>query len=172
MSEQVFISFGSNKGQTLEQILGAFKHIQALNGLTSFKASSIYKTPPMGPEQPDYLNGVCSFEYTKSPEELLIELQKIETLFGRDRKKEVRWGPRTLDLDLLMFGDIQQKTDFLQLPHPGLHERAFVLTPMAEIAPELVLPNGQKALSLASVLHDDSIKKVYTAQGESIENHN
>ena len=95
--------------------------------------------------QPDFLNGVLEARTDLAPEDLLWLLQRIETRFGRDRKNEVRHGPRTLDLDLLLHGDERRDGPGLVLPHPGLEERAFVLAPLAELAPELVLPrSGQR----------------------------
>ncbi len=102
----------------------------------------------MGPQdQPDYINAVAVLSTTLDPHRLLAELQAIEQRHNRVRKR--RWGERTLDLDLLLYGDFQIVTAALTVPHPGLHERAFVLYPLAEIAPDVIIPGQGRAVDLA-----------------------
>lgn len=103
--------------------------------------SSIHETKPWGPiAQGDYLNAACVIETGLSPRELLAHLHEIERRFGRDRAKEQRYGPRTLDLDIVLSGDLVLDDPDLTIPHPRMHERSFVLVPLAEIAPEWVHP--------------------------------
>lgn len=112
--------------------------------------SAFYDTQPVGPvEQDNFLNAALRIETSLSPHQLLCELQRIETgVFGR--KRTVRWGPRKIDLDILLYGDLTVSGEELTIPHPRLHERRFVLVPLVEIAPDLVHPcSGQK---LAEIL--------------------
>jgi 2-amino-4-hydroxy-6-hydroxymethyldihydropteridine diphosphokinase len=102
--------------------------------------SSDYATPPWGVEnQPRFVNACAAVETTLTPQALLARVQEIERAFGRDRRKETRWGPRSLDIDLLAYDDVRLEEPALTLPHPRLFERAFVLVPLAEIAPERVI---------------------------------
>ena len=140
-----YIGLGSNLGEPLQQLDAAFTALNKLSGSRVTKRSSFYTSKPMGPaDQPDYINAVAELETALAPQDLLLALQAIEQLQGRDRSGP-RWGPRTLDLDLLLYADEVINTERLQVPHPGLAERDFVLIPLAEIAPELVIP-GQPAL--------------------------
>ncbi|EFK5801450.1 2-amino-4-hydroxy-6-hydroxymethyldihydropteridine diphosphokinase, partial [Escherichia coli] len=105
--------------------------------------SSFYRTPPLGPQdQPDYLNAAVALETTLAPEELLNHTQQIELQQGRVRKAE-RWGPRTLDLDIMLFGNETINTERLTVPHYDMKNRGFMLWPLFEIAPELVFPDGE-----------------------------
>ena len=126
----------------------------------------------MGPEQPNFLNGAARFEFTSGATDLLDLLQSIESSHGRDRQKETRWGPRPLDLDILLFKDQKILTDRLSIPHPGLIERVFVLVPLCELAPNLVLPNGLTTRSAVEVLDTTEIKQLYTDQGLPYGNNN
>jgi len=131
------IALGSNLGDSKSILESAFQSINTV--LDVIAVSSFYETKPVGgPEQPNYLNAVLIAESEISPAGVLKELQKIENAAGRVR--EVRWGARTLDLDLITAGDIVQVGDFLTLPHPRAHERAFVLQPWLEIDPDGQLP--------------------------------
>jgi len=137
-----YIGIGSNQQNPAQQ---AQQAIQALNNLPNSKlinCSSLYSSTPMGPQdQPDYVNAVAQIDTQLSAIELLDELQAIELNQGRVRK-ENRWGPRTLDLDIILYDDQQINSERLIVPHYGMHEREFVLYPLAEIAPNLTLPNG------------------------------
>lgn len=108
--------------------------------LTVTAQSSWYSTPPVGPPQPDYVNGCIVIETSIEPQDLMTMLHEIEAQFGRERRE--RWGARTLDLDLLFYGDRIVDTERLQVPHPRLQERAFVLVPLAEITPGWVDPRS------------------------------
>lgn len=123
--------------QTLER---ALRWLAATPGLTVRAASTLRWTAPVGPPQPRYLNGVAAVETQLAPEALLRVLHALERAAGRRRAAELRWGPRTLDLDLLLYGQRVVATPTLTLPHPRLHERRFVLEPLAELAPQLRHP--------------------------------
>lgn len=141
MSEavQAYVGLGSNLEQPEEQLLRALDELSRLPGTRLSASSGLYRNPPMGPvPQPDYVNAVAALETGLSPLELLDGLQAIEQAHGRVRIE--RWGPRTLDLDLLLYAERVIDEPRLQVPHPGLHERPFVLYPLAEIAPGLIIP--------------------------------
>jgi 2-amino-4-hydroxy-6-hydroxymethyldihydropteridine diphosphokinase len=143
------ISLGSNLGDRLEILKAAVESIRLVAQIQA--VSSFYETDPVGgPEQPDYLNAVLIGSSNLSPELLLTELQKIESAAGRTR--EIRWGARTLDLDLITAEDIEQENEFLTLPHPRAHERAFVLQPWLEIDPEAQIPGKGWVKVLLSAL--------------------
>jgi len=135
-----YIGLGSNLSNPAEQIKSARTAITQTPGVRERSFSSLYHSPPMGPQdQPDYVNAVMSVATDLSPIDLLRQLQRIENDHGRVRKSE-RWGARTLDLDLLIYGEQLIDLPDLTVPHPGLTERAFVLYPLFEIAPQLVVP--------------------------------
>lgn len=108
----------------------------------------------MGPrDQPDFVNAVAVMETRLAPHALLKALQAVEARHGRERTHERRWGPRSLDLDILLYDDIRMQTAELTLPHPGLHERGFVLYPLAEVAPELIIPGHGSVQTLRDGCH-------------------
>jgi len=136
---RVFIGLGSNLADPVEQVLTAVKALQLLPDTNVIKSSSLYASPPMGPQdQPDYTNAVVALDTTLSAHNLLDQLQEIELQHGRERNRH--WGERTLDLDLLIYGDKIFNDERLQVPHPGMPLRSFVLYPLQEIAPELIIP--------------------------------
>ena len=139
------IALGSNLGESRTTLENALTTIDQTPGITLKAYSSWYKTAPIGPSQPDYLNACALLEVTLSPEELLKTLLNIEDEFGRVRQE--RWGPRTLDLDVLLFGDLILETPDLQIPHPRMTERAFVLVPLSEIAADWIEPVSGEAIS-------------------------
>lgn len=135
-----YIGLGSNLAIPREQLQSARVAIAALNATEELKFSSLYRSPPIGPQdQPDYVNAVMAINTGLSPIELLRNLQKIELDQGRVRKDE-RWGARTLDLDILLYGSEVIDVPDLIVPHYGMAVRAFVLYPLLEIAPDLVIP--------------------------------
>lgn len=135
-----YIGLGGNLDAPLTRLRAARTAIAALAGVREVACSSFYRSAPLGPsEQPDYMNAVMAVATTLAPLDLLQQLQAIETAFGRVRSGE-RWGPRTLDLDLLLYGDTLLDSERLTIPHPGLAHREFVLYPLQEIAPELLIP--------------------------------
>jgi ADP-ribose pyrophosphatase len=132
------IALGSNLGDSLAILEGALSGLAQTPAIAPIARSSWYKTAPVGPPQPDYINGCAILEVRLTPQDLLETLLEIEKQFGRVRRE--RWGPRTLDLDLLLFNDRILETPALQIPHPRMRERAFVLVPLAEIAADWIDP--------------------------------
>ena len=125
---------GANIGNPAAQLIAAVESLDAAGVLVA--ASGVYRSAPIGPEQPDFLNLVAELSLTDGPYELLARCQALEAAAQRVRRE--RWGPRTLDVDVLLFGDIVMGDPELVIPHPRLRERRFVLDPLAELAPELV----------------------------------
>ena len=142
------IALGSNLGESLSTLEQAIQTLSQNPTLTLTDQSQWYRTKPVGPPQPDYINGCALVQTALSPEALLETLLAIEDQYGRVRAE--RWGARTLDLDLILYGDVVIDTPRLQLPHPRMSERAFVLRPLADIAPDWVDPVTQ--LSIAQLL--------------------
>jgi len=137
-----YIGLGSNQADPLTQVNAACAALQRLPKTQVTACSSLYQSAPMGPQdQPSYINAVVALDTKLAAEQLLDGLQQIEQQQGRVRKAE-RWGPRTLDLDILLFGDQQISSERLQVPHYHMHARAFVLYPLAELQPELRMPDG------------------------------
>ncbi|MEQ1635650.1 MAG: 2-amino-4-hydroxy-6-hydroxymethyldihydropteridine diphosphokinase [Methylococcales bacterium] len=135
-----YIGLGSNLQQPALQLKLARAVIAGLPGVLEIAFSSLYESPPMGPQdQPHYFNAVMAINTTLEPLGLLAQLQQIETAQGRIRQEQ-RWVARTLDLDLLLYGEQQICLPELQVPHIGIGERAFVLYPLQEIAPDLIIP--------------------------------
>lgn len=149
--ERAYIGLGSNLGEPEVQLRAALEALSQLPATRLAQVSSLYSSEPLGPaDQPRYVNAVAALDTELSPLALLDALQAIEQTQGRVRKAE-RWGPRTLDLDILLFGRQRLDLPRLQVPHYHMHARAFVLYPLAEIAgEELLLPDGQR---LHSLLH-------------------
>ena len=146
--ERVYIGLGSNLATPLEQLRSALAALAALPQTQLVAQSSFYASDPLGPaDQPRYVNAVAALDTELSPLALLDALQTIELEQGRTRKAE-RWGPRTLDLDILLFGERQLDEPRLTVPHYHMHARAFVLYPLAEIAPDLQLPDGRALTEL------------------------
>lgn len=138
-----YIGLGGNLGEPAARIARALGALDRLPETRCLARSRLYRNPPMGSgDQPDYVNAVAALETRLPPLGLLDHLQRIEAGEGRVRGV-LRWGPRTLDLDLLLYGDECVDHARLTVPHPGLAERRFVLCPLYEIAPELVLPDGR-----------------------------
>jgi 2-amino-4-hydroxy-6-hydroxymethyldihydropteridine diphosphokinase len=151
----VYIGFGSNIGDRLAHIQNAIHALSKTEGITLQKISSIYKTDPVGYEaQAQFFNGVAAIQTNLAPLSLLHTLKDIETAIGRQHR--IRWGPREIDLDILIYGDLCLQTEKLVIPHPEMHLRRFVLAPLAEIAPRLVHPVFQETIqTLLDHLEDD-----------------
>ena len=146
-----YIALGSNLASPLEQVNAAVQALGAIPQSRIVATSSFYRTPPLGPQdQPDYLNATVVLETALDAEALLDNTQRIELQQGRVRKAE-RWGPRTLDLDIMLFGNEVINTDRLTVPHYDMKNRGFMLWPLFEVAPDLIFPDGS---SLKSVLDD------------------
>ncbi|HOA34887.1 MAG TPA: 2-amino-4-hydroxy-6-hydroxymethyldihydropteridine diphosphokinase [Bacillota bacterium] len=140
-----FIGLGSNLGDRMGYLREALTRLEQ-EPVRLGKVSPLYETEPVGgPLQGPYLNACATFETALSPVSLLRRLQQIETALGRVRRE--RWGPRTVDLDLLVYGNVIMRTPSLELPHPRLAERDFVLQPLKDIAPELLIPGTGKTVS-------------------------
>jgi 2-amino-4-hydroxy-6-hydroxymethyldihydropteridine diphosphokinase len=155
----VALALGSNLGDSLVILTTALDILATTEDITLKKASSWYQTVPVGPPQPDYLNGCAVLETRLEPLELLEILLKIETQFGRIRKE--RNGPRTLDLDILLFDDLILESPKLQIPHPRMMERAFVLVPLAEIAPDWREPvSGKMIAQLVQTINCSGVQKL------------
>ena len=148
---RAYVALGANLDDPLGQLRAALDAVAALPDSRMLRTSSFYRTAPVGaPGQPDYLNAVAALETGLAPDDLLAALLEIVHDFGR--RREYRNAPRTLDLDLLLYDDAVIDRPHLQIPHPRLHLRAFVLVPLAEIAPELRLPGrGSVAAWLPAV---------------------
>ena len=135
------IGIGANLGERRRTVAAALADIAAVNGIEVLAVSPLVETDPVGgPGQPTFLNGAATVRTVLPPRRLLEALHGIEAAHGRDRRREQRWGPRTLDLDLLLYGDLVVTEEGLTVPHPRLHERSFVLHPLAIIAPGIIHP--------------------------------
>ena len=151
------IALGSNLGDSQDILTDAISRLQASPQIDLIAVSSWYLTAPVGPPQPDYLNGCATLQTSLTPLELLDILHEIEAEFGRVR--EQIWGARTLDLDLLLYEQQTIDTPVLQLPHPRMVERAFVLVPLAEIAPDWIEPkSGETIETLSNRLECSGVK--------------
>lgn len=145
---QAFLALGSNIGDKTGHLCEAVQRLGRVAGITVQRASGIYRTPPWGNENQDWFaNGVIAVETTLSPEALLQAALEVEQAMGRQRDQ--RWGPRLIDIDLLLHGDARRSGAQLSLPHPAMTQRAFVLVPLAEIAPALMLGGESVATHLA-----------------------
>ena len=153
------IGLGGNLGDAATTLRQAIEALGALPGTRLLRASRLYRTPAWGlTAQPDFINAVAVVETTLAPGALLDHLLAIERRFGRVRVDGERWGPRTLDLDLLLHGDATIDEPGLRVPHPHLHERAFALLPLAEIAPEAEIPGIGMVGKLAAGMAVDGIE--------------
>lgn len=156
----VYVALGANLDSPERQLDSACLALQQLARQDSFRVSSYYRSVPMGDvPQPDYVNAVTYFETELAPLELLDALQEIELQQGRQRL--VRWGPRTLDLDLLLYGDEQIQTPRLTVPHYGIKSREFVLIPLEELNPSLVLPCGTGIATLITNAMRQSLQLIH-----------
>jgi 2-amino-4-hydroxy-6-hydroxymethyldihydropteridine diphosphokinase len=144
MSVRACVALGSNLGDPVATVRTALEALESLPQSRLVAASSLYRTAPVGlKNQPDFINAVASLDTALVPLALLDALFAIEARFGR--RRDFRHAPRTLDLDLLLYGDETRDEEHLTLPHPRMHERAFVLVPLVEIAPECVIPGRGRA---------------------------
>jgi len=161
VSVHAFVGLGGNVGDVAEAFASAAARMDALPGTQLLRVSRRYRTPAWGLEaQPDFLNAVAMLETQLPARELLDELLAIERMHGRDRATETRWGPRTLDLDLLLYGDETIDEPGLRVPHPRLHERAFALRPLLDIAPDISIPGHGPVRNLPAAMAADGIEAV------------
>ena len=135
---RAYVAVGSNLGDRWGRLAQAARALRAAPGVAVVRASRVWDSAPVGPPQPRYLNAVLELETTRTPRSLLGLLREVETAAGRTR--DVHWGARTLDLDLLLVGGLVVREPDLVVPHPGMKGRRFVLAPLAELHPELVVP--------------------------------
>lgn len=163
-----YIALGSNLEQPAQQVQHAFVELAALSATRLILQSSLYQSAPMGPQdQPAFVNAVGGLLTQLSARELLSQLQDIERRMGR-RIPVQRWGPRVIDLDILLYGATRSDTPDLQLPHPGMLLRNFVMVPLAEIAPQLVLPTGITAAMSARQLGSEGLQRMVGTSETSV----
>src|SRR5262245_50339818 len=157
---EALIALGGNVGDVRRTLDRAIEALCDGAAVRLVARSSDYRTPPWGvTEQPPFINCAIVIETALSPQALLARAQAVEKTFGRDRAHEQRWGPRTLDIDILAYDDLVLNDPDLTLPHPRLNERAFVLVPLAEIAPTRIIAGGRVDEALAR-LDNTGIKKL------------
>ena len=157
---KAWLGLGSNQQQPMDQLTEALGRLAETKGIGILRTSSFYRTPPWGDEQQDdFINAVVQIETSLEPLNLLGELKTIENLMGRKRSGR-RWGPRLIDIDLLLYGDQQLYMDELEVPHPRMHERAFVLIPLAELDPELDIPGRGSVENLLQQVDCSGIKRL------------
>ena len=151
-----FVGLGSNLGDPKEQVRRALELLAAEDGVEVVAVSALRETDPVGYEhQPRFLNGAAELRTSLTARELLGRLLAIERRLGRVRGEGPRFGPRTIDLDLLLYGDEVIAQAGLQIPHPRMHERRFVLEPLAELAPEVVIPGHGSVESVLAELESN-----------------
>ena len=157
---EAYIGLGSNLSDPQTQVISAIQELNSIPDTHVLKVSSLYASKPMGPsDQPDYVNAVAKISTSLSPERLLDELQGLEQAHRRKRDGK-RWGPRTLDLDIILFGDLQMETKLLQIPHYGISEREFVLIPLQELQANLIIPGKGAIEDLISQLPTYELQKL------------
>lgn len=160
--QDVYIGIGSNLDNPLAQVTRATRSLTQLPDSQVVAVSSMYRSAPLGPaDQPDYINAVVWLRTSLSALTVLEQCQSIEREQGRIREGE-RWGPRTLDLDLLLYGEKIIKSDRLVVPHPGLHERGFVLYPLYEINPRLSVPGHGSLAVLVKQCSGAGLERIST----------
>ena len=142
MAEQAYLALGSNMGDRLATLQRAVDLLDARSGIDVVRSSRVYETEPVGPPQPPYLNAVIEVRTDLEPRELLKECLAVEAELGRVRAE--RWGPRTIDVDVLTYDEREVAEPDLQIPHPRMHERAFVLIPLSDLAADPMLPGGRR----------------------------
>jgi len=155
-----YVALGSNLDDPRSQVERALAALDQLPQTRCVLRSSLYRSRPLGPvEQPDFVNAVAGLLTALEPADLLASLQALETSLGRERPA-VRWGPRRIDLDLLVHGGARVAQPGLELPHPGIAERAFVLAPLAEIAPDLDVPGVGRVSALLAKLDSSGLERL------------
>lgn len=161
MTETVaIIGLGSNLDDPVAQLRRATEQLAAMPGSRLGRCSSVYRTAPVGYDaQPDFYNAVCQLFTSLDPHQLLARLQQVEQAQGR-RREGHRYGPRTLDLDLLLFGEDCLDTPDLQLPHPRMHERGFVLYPLQEIMPGMTIPGRGSVTAFLPGVTEQGVEKL------------
>ncbi|MGO4220658.1 2-amino-4-hydroxy-6-hydroxymethyldihydropteridine diphosphokinase [Lysobacter sp. TAF61] len=169
MSVIAFVGLGSNLGDSAACLRAALVALGTIDATRVVEASRLYRTPAWGvTAQPDFLNAVAMLETARTPQQLLAELLAIEREAGRNRLADGsdRWGPRTLDLDLLLYGDAVVDEPGLRVPHPHLHERAFALVPLLEIAADAVIPGVGPARDALAKMEPGEVEAVTYADSD------
>ena len=154
----VYVGLGANLGDTRMALAAAWAELRQLPGTSAHRCSSWFRSAPVDATGPDFLNAVASFKTPMSPDAVLSELQRIELRYGRERSW--RNAPRTLDLDLLLHGQATLISPVLTVPHPRLHERAFVLLPLAELDPKLFIPGRGPVSDLLAAVSTQVIERL------------
>jgi 2-amino-4-hydroxy-6-hydroxymethyldihydropteridine diphosphokinase len=141
--DRAYLGIGSNVGDRLANLVRAVELLDGEAGIAARRTSRVWETDPVGgPPQPDFLNAVIEVETDRSPRDLLAACHRVESALGRVR--ETRWGPRTIDLDILLFDDLAVDETDLTIPHPRMIDRAFVLMPLLELQPDVRFPDGRR----------------------------
>ena len=157
--QTAFLGLGSNLGDRGSSIREAVDRLDKLSGTRVVKVSSLYETAPVGyEEQPDFLNAVVQVQTELSPTELLRAVLGIEHDMGRVRS--LRWGPRVIDIDILLYDNVTIRTADVEIPHPRMAERAFVIAPLAEIAPDIRLPDGRTPPEVLGDLGHQRVQRI------------
>lgn len=157
---RAYVGLGANLDGPAARLRRVLDELDAVPSTRVAARSPLYRSAPLGPpDQPDYINAVAALDTGLDPVPLLHALRSLEARHGRRRDGE-RWGPRTLDLDLLLYGELTMRTSELTLPHPGLHERAFVLYPLSDVAPALAVPGHGTIDALLKRLPDSGIERL------------
>jgi 2-amino-4-hydroxy-6-hydroxymethyldihydropteridine diphosphokinase len=170
LTHRAAIALGSNLGDSRQILSSALETLDRFSGITVEAVSEIYQTVAVGPPQPDYLNACAVLSTDLEPQALLDTLLEVEAQFGRVRWE--RWGARLLDLDLLLFDDWVMEQPGLQIPHPRMVERAFVLVPLADVAADWVEPISGKAIAfLVQQVDGSGVQKIPLLLCPSVENH-
>jgi 2-amino-4-hydroxy-6-hydroxymethyldihydropteridine diphosphokinase len=158
---RAWIGLGGNREDSRALFGEALERLAAIPGVELLRRSAIYRSPPWGVrEQPDFVNAVAELEAALEPAELLEHLLKIEQGLGRVRAETSCWGPRCIDLDLLTYGSLRLQSAKLELPHPGMHLRAFVLVPLLEVDPAFVIPGRGRAADCLREIDADEVAAV------------
>lgn len=156
-----WIGLGANLGDAAATLRAALQELDCLAQTRLLRASRLYRTPAWGiAEQPDFINAAALLDTRLSPRDLLDAMLGIERAFGRERSDEERWGPRVLDLDLLLYDSAVLDEPGLRVPHPHLHERAFALVPLVEITPQAFIPGIGPAADALRALDSSAIQDV------------
>ena len=159
----VYIALGSNMDGPHSQLDSAFEALPQHPNIQLIAVSNRYQTPPIGPQQPDFINAAAQLSTDLSPLQLLDALQAIEQ--QQNRVRSIHWGPRTLDLDILLYDNLEIDSERLTIPHPRIGERAFVLVPLMDLNPQLALPSGETVAQLLANCSQQGIVK--TTFGEA-----